>query len=60
DHQTTPMMNGDHHSDKTNGFTNSHSSSTKYKKSISTSRQLFTDHDSVLRQAICRQTIDLL
>ncbi|CAF1189962.1 unnamed protein product [Rotaria sordida] len=47
DHQTTPMMNGDHHSDKTNGYTNGHSSSTKYKKSISTSRQLFADHDSV-------------
>ncbi|CAF4512287.1 unnamed protein product, partial [Rotaria sp. Silwood2] len=29
DHQTTPMMNGDHRSDKTNGYTNDHSSSTK-------------------------------
>ncbi|CAF3571045.1 unnamed protein product [Adineta steineri] len=42
DHQTTPMMNGEHHSDKTN----SHSSTTK-KTKAATSVQVFPDDDSV-------------
>ncbi|CAF2073220.1 unnamed protein product [Rotaria magnacalcarata] len=47
DHQTTPMMNGDHQSDKTNVYTNGHSLSTKYKKSKSTCRRICVDDDSV-------------
>ncbi|CAF1614637.1 unnamed protein product, partial [Adineta ricciae] len=41
DHQTTPMMNGEHHSEKTN----SHSSTTKHRRPESTSFRLFPDED---------------